>query len=218
MYEDSRKIDVSGEFALRHVNVLIQKTTAAAADVLRPSPSKNHQDWFDDQRHVILSLLHEKNDAHDALLRNPNSASLRQRWKELRNKVQTDVRQMENKRWTQKTEEIQRFADTNDTQKFLRSYTPGATPPSLLRYDTRYYFNVRSKADISQLNLPQLSAPLPLVSSLNRTLGGCPKVRLSKPLAADRSKTIRLSNTTPPPRRPSSMSPRPAREPRPPIR
>jgi len=24
----------------------------------------------------------------------------------------------------------------------------------LLRYDTRYYFNVRSKADISQLNLP----------------------------------------------------------------
>jgi len=196
MYEDSRKIDVSGEFALRHVNVLIQKTTAAAAaDVLRPlSPSKNHQDWFDDQRHVILSLLHEKNDAHDALLRNPNSASLRQRWKELRNKVQTDVRQMENKRWTQKAEEIQRFADTNDTQKFLRSYTPGATPP------------------------PLPSAPLPLVSSLNRTLGGCPKVRLSKPLAADRSKTIRLSNTTPPPRRPSSMSPRPAREPRPPIR
>ena len=23
-----------------------------------------------------------------------------------------------------------------------------------IRYDTRYYFNVRSKADISQLNLP----------------------------------------------------------------
>jgi len=38
--------------------------------------SKRHQDWFDDQRHDILSLLHEKNDAHDALLRNPNSASL----------------------------------------------------------------------------------------------------------------------------------------------
>jgi len=38
--------------------------------------SKKHQDWFDDQRHDILSLLHEKNDAHDALLRNPNSASL----------------------------------------------------------------------------------------------------------------------------------------------
>ena len=25
---------------------------------------------------------------------------------------------------------------------------------STIRYDTRYYFNVRSKADISQLNLP----------------------------------------------------------------
>jgi len=83
--------------------------------------SKRHQDWFDDQRHDILSLLHEKNDAHDALLRNPNSASLRQRWKELRNKVQTDLRQMENKWWTQKAEEIQRFADTNDTQKFYEA-------------------------------------------------------------------------------------------------
>jgi len=46
--------------------------------------SKRHQNWFDDQRHDILSLLHKKNDAHDALLRNPNLASLRQRWKELR--------------------------------------------------------------------------------------------------------------------------------------
>jgi len=66
--------------------------------------SKRHQDWFDDQRHDILSLLHEKNDVHDALLRNPNSASVRQRWKELRNKVQTDLRQMESKWWTQKAE------------------------------------------------------------------------------------------------------------------
>jgi len=59
--------------------------------------SKRHQDWFDDQRHGILSLLHEKNDAYDTLLSNPNSASLRQKWKELRNKIQTDLRQMENK-------------------------------------------------------------------------------------------------------------------------
>ena len=26
--------------------------------------------------------------------------------------------------------------------------------PAMIRYDTRCYFNVRSKADISQLNLP----------------------------------------------------------------
>jgi len=31
-----------------------------------------------------------------------------------------------------------------------RHYTDQLT----IRYDTRYYFNVRSKADISQLNLP----------------------------------------------------------------
>ena len=55
------------------------------------------------------------------MLRNPNSASLRQRWKELRNKVLTDLRQRENKWWTQKAEEIQHFADTNDTQKFYEA-------------------------------------------------------------------------------------------------
>ena len=55
------------------------------------------------------------------LLRNQYSASLHQRWKELRNKVQTDLRQMENKWWTQKAEEIHRFADINDTQKFYEA-------------------------------------------------------------------------------------------------
>jgi len=83
--------------------------------------SKKHQDWLVDQQHDIISLLHEKNDAQDALLRNPNSASLRQSWKELRNKVPTDIRQMENKWWTQKAEEIQRFADTNDSQRFYEA-------------------------------------------------------------------------------------------------
>jgi len=35
--------------------------------------------------------------------------------------VQMDLYQMENKWWTQKAEEIQRFADTNDTQKFYET-------------------------------------------------------------------------------------------------
>ena len=88
-----------------------------AAESLGFFSSNKHQDWFDEQRHDILSLLHEKNNAHDMLLRNQYSASLHQRWKELRNKVQADLCQMVNK-WCQKAEEIQHFADTNDTQKF----------------------------------------------------------------------------------------------------
>jgi len=40
--------------------------------------SKKHQDWFDDQRHDIRSLLQEENEVYDAILRNPNSV-LRQK-------------------------------------------------------------------------------------------------------------------------------------------
>ena len=44
-----------------------------------------------------------------------------------------------------------------DTKKTKYSYKKSAmfnNCPTRLRYDTRCYFNVRSKADISQLNLP----------------------------------------------------------------
>jgi len=83
--------------------------------------AKKHQDWFDDQRPEILSLLQEKNQAHDAALRNPNSTILRERWKELRSKAQRELRHMENSWWTQKAAEIQMLADTNDTQRFYEA-------------------------------------------------------------------------------------------------
>ena len=38
------------------------------------------------------------------------------------------------------------------------------------RYDTRCYFNVRSKADISQLNLPLMCLARLIVAKLNRPL------------------------------------------------
>jgi len=87
----------------------------AATETLGFSMRK-HQDWFDDSLPQIRSLLHEKNVAHDASLRNPDSASLR--WQELRSKVQRELRLMENNWWTEKAVEIQRLADLNDTQRF----------------------------------------------------------------------------------------------------
>ena len=41
---------------------------------------RRHQDWFDDNATDIRSLIHEKNDVHDALLRNPTSRTLRERF------------------------------------------------------------------------------------------------------------------------------------------
>ena len=51
-----------------------------AATVTLGFSTRKHQDWFDDSLPQIRSLLHEKNVAHDASLRNPGSASLRSRW------------------------------------------------------------------------------------------------------------------------------------------
>ena len=67
----------------------------AATETLGFSMRK-HQDWFDDSLLQIRNLLHEKNAAHDASLRNPGSASLRSRWQELCSKVQRELRLMEN--------------------------------------------------------------------------------------------------------------------------
>ena len=69
----------------------------------------------------IYGLLQAKNEAHDAFLHNPNSSTLKSHWKELRSKAQQDLRYMENSWWTQKAEEIQRLADTNDSQKFYEA-------------------------------------------------------------------------------------------------
>ena len=55
-----------------------------------------HQDWFDDNATDIRSLIHDKNAAHDALLRNPTSRTLRERFSSKRATVQRKLRWMEN--------------------------------------------------------------------------------------------------------------------------
>jgi len=47
-----------------------------------------------------------------------------------------------------------KFDDTSASDESNALESCGAVTNVQLRYDTRCYFNVRSKADISQLNLP----------------------------------------------------------------
>ena len=49
---------------------------------------KKHQDWFDDINGAIRVLLSAKNEAHAAKLRNPHSADLHDKWKDLRSTAQ----------------------------------------------------------------------------------------------------------------------------------
>ena len=49
---------------------------------------RRHQDWLDDNATDIRSLIHDKNDAHDALLHYPNSRTLHKRLSSIRATVQ----------------------------------------------------------------------------------------------------------------------------------
>jgi len=80
--------------------------------------TKKHQDWFDSNNASIKQLLTEKNAAHAAKLQNPSSTVLHQKWKQLRSCAQKELRQAENKWWSDKANEIQSYADANETQKF----------------------------------------------------------------------------------------------------
>ena len=57
---------------------------------------RRHQDWFDDNAADIRSLIHNKNAAHDVLLRNPTSHTLHKRFSSIRATMQRKLRRMEN--------------------------------------------------------------------------------------------------------------------------
>ena len=78
---------------------------------------RRHQDWFDDNATDIRSLIHDKNAAHDALLRNPTSRTLRERFSSKRATVQRKLRWMENNWWAA---QIQSYANINDKRAFMR--------------------------------------------------------------------------------------------------
>ena len=82
---------------------------------------RRHQDWFDGNATDIRSLIHDKNAAHDALLRNPTSRTLRERLTSIRATVQRKLRWMENNWWARKAAQIQSYANINDTKNIYEA-------------------------------------------------------------------------------------------------
>ena len=89
----------------------------SATDVLGYT-KRRHQDWFDENTPEIHNLLNEKRKIHDALLKHPWSHDLRNRYKNIRSETQRLLRIMENEWWLRKAQEIQGYADTNNTHGF----------------------------------------------------------------------------------------------------
>ena len=82
---------------------------------------RRHQDWFDDNTTDIRFLIHDENAAHDALLRNPTSRTLRERSTSKLATVQRKLRWMENNWWAGKAAQIQSYANINDTTSFYEA-------------------------------------------------------------------------------------------------
>ena len=80
-----------------------------------------HQDWFYDNTTDIRFLIRDKNAAHDALLRNPTSRTLRERLSSMRATVQRMLRWMENNWWARKAAQMQSYANINDTKSFYEA-------------------------------------------------------------------------------------------------
>ena len=77
---------------------------------------RRHQDWLDENASDIRSLIHDKNAAHDALLRNPASRTLREHFSSKCAIVQRKLRWMENNWWVGRAAQKQSYANIYDTK------------------------------------------------------------------------------------------------------
>ena len=82
---------------------------------------RRHQDCLDDNATDIRSLIHDKNAAHDALLHNPTSRTLSERFFPIRATMQRKLRWMENNWWVGKAAKIQSYAYINDTKSLYEA-------------------------------------------------------------------------------------------------
>ena len=77
---------------------------------------RRHHNWCDDNATDTRSLIHDKNAAHDALLRNPSFRTLHERLSSMRATEQRKLRWMKNNWWAGMAAQIQSYANTNDAE------------------------------------------------------------------------------------------------------
>ena len=80
--------------------------------------SRKLQDWFDEDKE-IQGLLEEKHKKHKAYLSDTSSVSSKTAYSNICNAVQTRLRDMQDSWLSQKSDEIQSFADRKDTKTFF---------------------------------------------------------------------------------------------------
>ena len=85
-----------------------QMVTESAKTVLGPK-SRIHQDWFDENDVEIGKLLEKKPKAFLDWQNDINSSAKHDRFKHLHNKAQREIRNMQNRWWDLKADEVQQY-------------------------------------------------------------------------------------------------------------
>lgn len=99
--------------------------------------TQRNQDWFDENDDAISDLINQKRLAKIDFENNPRSQQKEARFKALKSQAQTGLRNMKNQWWIQKAQEIQGYADRNQTREFYKAtraiYGPMSNPPVPLK-------------------------------------------------------------------------------------
>ena len=80
------------------------------------TPSRKHQDWFDDQDAEIQNRLEAKHQLFRSHLNDPNSASKRDAYLKAKQDCQRDLRRKQNDWFRNKSEDIERHAASNNSR------------------------------------------------------------------------------------------------------
>ena len=118
--EEFAAAELSSDVPTQKWNQFREAVTGAAKAVLGPK-SRNHPDWFDENDSDIDELLAKKNKACMEWRNDPGSTPKKGRFKSYQTLVQREVRRMHGKWWEKKAEEIQGFADSNNSKQFFNS-------------------------------------------------------------------------------------------------
>ena len=94
-------------------------TFKVASEVLGHSTTK-HKDWFDDQDAEASALLDDMHRTHLAWIKDKSSSIKKKEYVHSRSRAQTKLREMKNRWWQTKSEELQSAANRHDLKAFYQ--------------------------------------------------------------------------------------------------
>ena len=99
----------------------IKRAILVAAEETIGLEKHKSQDWFDENDTQIREIIDKKRKAKVAWENAPRSRAKEREYRTLKSQAQREIRQLQNDWWIAKANEIQGYADRNETRKFYEA-------------------------------------------------------------------------------------------------